>query len=117
MSNVTVKTIVSETMSAAAAANTGSQRAASQSIGNRRATGVTISHGFCGSEMTTMVIITTNATSATMPSMISLRGGGLRKASAKPITKGATVMIPTVPDANQWYQVVEIGTVGLWNNL
>src|SRR5215471_10163736 len=117
MPKVIVQTIVSETMNAAAAANTGRQRAASHSrIGNSRATGTTVSHGSGGSE-TMMIVITANAISATTPSMISLRGGGSRKASATPITSGATVMMPTASDANQCCQVVQIGAVGLWNNL
>src|SRR5215467_1935696 len=101
MPKVVVQTIVSETMSAAAAANTGWQRAASQRIGNSRNTGATISQGFSGNNTVMTVITAANATSATTPSMISWRAGGVRNASAKPITSGATVTIPTAPDANQ----------------
>src|SRR6266481_1978423 len=47
MLKVIVQTIVSETMNAAAAANPGRQRAASHSrIGNSRATGTIVCHGF-----------------------------------------------------------------------
>jgi hypothetical protein len=49
--------------------------------------------------------------------MISLRGGGWRKAFARPITTGATIMMPGASDASQCCQVVQIGAVGLWNNL
>src|SRR6266853_4751528 len=117
MPKVIVQTIVSETMNAPAAASTGRQRAASHSrIGNSRATGTIVCHGFGGSE-TMMTVIAANATSATTPSMISLRGGGSRTAWARPMTSGATVMMPTASDANQCSQVVQIGAVGLWNNL
>jgi hypothetical protein len=46
-----------------------------------------------------------------------LRGGGSRTASARPITGGATIMMPTTSEANQCSQVVQIGAVGVWNNL
>src|SRR5258708_4601333 len=117
MPKVVAQTIVSETMNTAAAANTGWQRAASQRIGNSRDTGATISQGFSGSKTIMTVIIAANATSIPTPSMISWRGGGARRASARLITSGATVMIPTAPDANQCSQVVKIGAVGLRNNL
>src|SRR5258706_563158 len=107
MPKVVVQTIVTETMNAAAAANTGRQRAASHSkIGNSRATGTMVCHGSGGSE-TMMTVITTNASSATTPSRISLAGGGLRRDSARPITSGATVMMPTASDANQCCHVVQ----------
>src|SRR5215468_241870 len=118
MPNVVVQTIASETINAAAAANTGRQRAASHSrIGNSRTTGTTGSHGSGGSETMMTVITAANATSATTPSMISLRRGGSRRDSARPITSGATVMMPMAPDANQCCQVTPIGAVGLWSNL
>src|SRR5216684_1316553 len=117
MLKVIVQTIASETMNAPAAANTGRQRAASHSrIGNSRVTGTIVCHGFGGSE-TMMTVIAANATSATTPSMISLRGGGSRTAWARPMTSGATVMMPTASEANQCSQVVQSGVVGLWNNL
>jgi hypothetical protein len=62
-------------------------------------------------------VITDNAKSAPTPSMISWRGGGSRTASARPITTGATVIMPTASDANQCCQVVQIGAIGLWNNM
>src|SRR5215467_12921769 len=116
MPNVTVQTIASEAMNAAAAANTGWQRAASHRIGNNRATGATISHGFCGSETMMKVITAANATSAALPSMISSRRGGMRSAAARPITSGATVMVPMAPDANQRCQMTQNGAVGLWSS-
>src|SRR5258708_7550192 len=117
MSNVIVQIIVSETMNVAAAANPGRQRTASHSrIGKSKAIGRTVFHGSGGSK-TMMTVITASATSATAPSMISLRGGGSRKAPARPITSGATVMMPMASDANQCCQVAQIGAVGLWNNL
>src|SRR5215831_978589 len=68
MPKAIVNMIASETMNAAAAANTGSQRDVIQSrIGNSRATVATGSHGSGGSE-TMMTVITANTTSATTPS-------------------------------------------------
>lgn len=46
-----------------------------------------------------------------------MRGGGSRRALARPIINGATVIMPTKSDINQCCQVVHIGAVGLWNNL
>src|SRR5262249_29201232 len=112
MPKVTVQTIVSEAKKAATAANTARQRAASHRIGNIRATGATISHGARGSETMMAVITVANATSATTPSMISLRGGGRLNACARPITTGATVIMPTAPDPNQCCRVVQIGAGG-----
>src|SRR6267143_3889525 len=101
MPKVIVQTIGSETMNAAAAANTGRQRAASHSrIGNSRATGTIVCHGFGGIE-TMMTVIAANATSATTPAMISLRGVGSRTAWARPLTSGATVTMQRASDANQ----------------
>src|SRR5258706_13459704 len=117
MPKVIVQTIVSETMNTAAAANTGWQRAAIHNRnGNNRAGGSAGSHD-SGGRKTVMAFITANTTSATMPSMISLGGGGLRRALAKPIISGATVMMPTASEANQSPQMVQSGAVGLWNNL
>src|SRR6266436_2083455 len=117
MLKVIVQTIVSETMNAAAAANTGRQRAAIHSrIGNSRATGSIVTHGSGGSE-TMATVNAANATSATTPSRISLPGGCSRRALARPITSGATVTMPTASDANQCCQVGQIGAVELWNNL
>src|SRR5215470_6387606 len=113
MPNVIVQTIVSETIIAAAAANTGWLRAVIQSrIGNSTAIGSTVSHGSGGSE-TTMIVVTANVTSAAMPSSISWRAGGWRSASARPITRGATVMTPKASDTNQCCQMLQIGAVGL----
>src|SRR5215467_1721901 len=109
MPKVIVQTIVSETMNTAAAANTGGQRAAIHSRkGNSSAGGSAGSHD-SGGRKTVMAFIAANTTSATMPSMISLVGGGLRRALAKPIITGATVMMPMASDANQCPQVVQNG--------
>src|SRR6266478_165168 len=100
MPKVIVQTIVSETTNAAAAANTGRQRAAIHSrIGNSRAPGRIVCHGSGGSE-TIVAVIIANTRSATTPSTICLLGGVLRRASARPITSGATVIMPTASDAN-----------------
>src|SRR6267378_4344966 len=116
MPKVIVQMIESETMNTAAAANPGRQRAAIHTrIGNSKAIGRTVFHG-SGGIKTMMMVNAANTTSATTPSTNSLRGGGSRTASARPMTSGATVMMPTASDANQWCQVVQIGAVGLWNN-
>jgi len=82
----------SATISAAATANTGWQRAASQSrIGNSTVTDAIGSPGSGGTEAL-ISIISANATSATTPSTISLHRGGLRRASVKPIISGETAM-------------------------
>src|SRR5712692_4046215 len=113
---VIAQIIASETMSTAAAANPGRQRTASHTrIGNSKAIGRTVFHGSGGSK-TMMTVIAANTKSATTPSTISLRGGGSRTASARPMTSGATVMMPTMSDANQCCQVDQTGAVGLWNN-
>src|SRR5260370_26325504 len=117
MPKVIVQIIASETMNTAAAANPGRQRAASHArIGNSKAIGRTVFHG-SGGNKTMMTVIAANTRSATTPSMISLRGGGSRTASARPITSGATGMMPTTSDANQGCHVAQIGAVGLWDNL
>src|SRR5215468_5825395 len=117
MPKAIVHMIASETMNAAAAANTGWQRDVIHSrMGNSTATGATGSHGSGGSE-TMMMVITANTASAMTPSRVSLRGGGSCRALTTPIASGATVMMPMASDANQCHQVVQIGAVGLWNNL
>src|SRR5262245_2206402 len=114
---VIAQIIASETMNTAAAANAGRQRTASHNkIGNSKAIGRTVFHGSSGSK-TMIAVIAANATSAAAPSTISLRGGGSRTASASPMTSGATVVMPTMSDANQCCHVVPTGAIGLWNNL
>src|SRR6516225_3814899 len=117
MPKVIAQTIARDTMNAAAEAKTGWQRAASHSrSGNSRATGITVFQGSGGSDMIIPVIAATSA-SATLPSMIMLRRGGSRTAEPSPITRGATVMMPSASDANHCRQVVRIGPVGLWNKM
>src|SRR6266852_8784438 len=117
MPRVVVHTIVSATTNAAAAANTGRQRAASQSNrGNSRAIGTTVANDACGRKITS-VIVSVIATSATATSRISFGDGGSRAAAAAPISSGATVRIPSASDANQCCQIVKLDAVGKWNNL
>src|SRR5262249_30138593 len=117
MPKVVVHMIASETMNAAIAANTGWQRDVIHSrIGNSTATGATGSHGSGGSK-TMMMVVAADTTRAMTPSRASLPGGGSRRALTTPISSGATVMMPMASDANQCHQVVQIGAVGLWNNL
>src|SRR5215831_20846829 len=112
MPKAIVNMIASETMNAAAAANTGWQLDVIQSrIGNSRATVATGSHGSGGSE-TMMTVITANTTSATTPSRASSRSGGSRSALTRPIISGATAIIPMAPDASQRCQMIQIGSVG-----
>src|SRR5258706_14701139 len=95
MPKVVVHMIVSETMNAATAANTGWQRDVVQSrIGNSRGTGATGSHGSGGRE-TMMAGITANTTSATTPSRGSLRGGGSRSAFTRLSARGRTMRMTT----------------------
>src|SRR4030081_496167 len=101
MPKVVVHTIVSATMNAAAAANTGRQRAASHSnSGNSRAIGTKVAHDSRGRKIL-IALVAVIATSAMAPSMASLCGGGSRTAAATPINSGATVTMPSASDANQ----------------
>src|SRR5262245_35507539 len=104
-------------MKAAAAENTGWQRAAIHNrTGNRRAIGTTVVQGSGGSAMTT-ILMTTSKASASKPSTVSLRVGGSRAAEASPITSGANVTMPSASDANQFCQVTKIDAVALWNKM
>ena len=102
-------------MKAAAEAKTGRQRAAiHKSSGNSNAIGTTVVQGPGGSEMTTTLMTTSDA-SATRPSIVSLRPGGSRTAEASPIISGAIVTMPSASDANQFCQVTKIDAVAPWN--
>src|SRR5690348_2191303 len=108
---VVVKTMARVTMNAAAAANTGGQRAAIHSrTGNRRAMGTRVVQGCCGRAMT-IALMTMSDTSATRPSTVSFPDGGSRAAEASPITRGATVTMPSASEANQFCHVTKIGAV------
>src|SRR6516165_4178973 len=101
MPNVVVQTIERLMMSAAAAAKTGRQRAASQSSGaNSTATGPTFAKS---SDWRKMASALTRASAATAkpPSTSSLSGGRARAAEASSISSGATAIIPNASDANQ----------------
>src|SRR5215471_8929458 len=109
---VVVQTIARVTMKAAAAANTGRQRAAiHHRTGNSSAIGTTVVQGSGGSAMT-ITLMTMSDASAARPSMVSFGPGGARVAEASPITSGAIVMIPSASDANQFCQVTKSGAVG-----
>lgn len=115
MLNVVVQTTVSATIKAAAAANTGRQRAASHnSSGNSAAIGTTVAQGSLGTKMITPQS-TISIASAAVPSMISPRGEGSRAEDISPISNGATVITPSASDVNQWYQMVSGGVVEVWN--
>src|SRR5262249_7187924 len=117
MPKTAVDTTVMETRNTAAAAKTGRHRAASHnSIGNSKATGTTVSQDSCGRAIE-IPVITASATSATAPSISSLRGGGCRTAAARPITRGATMTMPIASDANQCAQVLSNDADGPFNNL
>src|SRR5215472_3990305 len=112
MLKTVVQTIVTDTMNAPAAANTGRQRAASHNnIGDSQAIGTTVSQRSCDSEIITAVI-PASVVSAAAPSTSSLLCGRWRRAAASPISSGATAMKPIVLDATQCCQMVRIGTVG-----
>src|SRR3954469_24521820 len=98
MPKVVVHTIVSAMTKAAAAANTGRQRADSHSnSGNTKAIGNTVSQDCCGKKII-IALINDIAASATAPSRASLGGGGSRAAAASPISSGATVTMPSASD-------------------
>src|ERR1700746_2017240 len=106
-----------DTRNAAAAANTGRQRADTHSnMGNSSATGATVFQDSSGSEMA-IPVMTASAASALAPSMSSPLGGGCRIAVALPITSGETEMMPIASEANQCSHVVRISADGPVNNL
>src|SRR5438270_270646 len=93
-------------MNTAAEENTGRQRAASQSSsGKVKAIGMMLDQGSRGRKITSP-LTRVNATTATTPSMSSLRGSGSRLSEASPIKNGDTVIIPRASDVNQWCQMV-----------
>src|SRR6266481_158104 len=113
MPKVVVQTIERLTMSAAAAAKTGRQRAASHNSGaNNTETGPTFAKS---SDLRKMArpLTRASATTVTTPSTSSLSGGRSREAEPSSISKGAIVIIPSPSDANQCCQVVNIGVVEL----
>src|SRR5882724_5273974 len=113
MPKVVVQTIERLTMSAAAAAKTGWQRAASHNSGaNNTATGPTVANSSDRRKMATP-LTSASAATANAPSTSSLSGGRSREAEASSISSGATVMIPSPSDAIQCCQVVNIGVVVL----
>src|SRR5213080_4015920 len=113
MPKVMVKTIVRETMNAAAEAKTGWQRAESHSSnGNSMAMGTPVFQG-TGGRKTMTPVIPASVTSAAAPSISSLRGGGLRTAAASPTSSGAIARMPSRSDANHSYQVLKSGAAGL----
>src|SRR5262249_61068839 len=90
-----VKTIVMKTKNAPAAEKDGSQRAAShKKIGNSQVIGNTVSQSSRGSEIINAVV-TASATSASIPSITSLSGGGRRTTQANPIHRRTTPQMPT----------------------
>src|SRR5262245_31330439 len=92
-------------MSAADAANTGGQRAATQNaIGNTKLTGKMVNQCSVG-ELKPKVLTKAIATSATSPSSNSLSSGGLCAIAMSPIITGATVTTPRASDANQANQI------------
>src|SRR5262249_26285827 len=112
---VVVQTIARVTMKAAAAANTGRQRAAIHNrTGNSSAIGTTVVQGSGGSAMT-ITLMTMSDASAARPSMVSFRAGGARLAAASAIRRGAIGMIRSEWDGNHFGRVTKGGAVGLWN--
>src|SRR5262245_12048920 len=109
-----VPTIVREMTNTAADIKAGRQRAASQSsMGNTNSTGTTTSHQWSGNKKMMIAMVAATATSATMPSKTSRRGGGTRTTDASPMINGATAMIPIASDENQCCQLTRTGTSGL----
>ena len=99
-------------MNAAAAANTGWQRAASHSnSGNSKAIGTTVAHATRGRKTTSALSHRYRQRVPGQPSTASFGGGGLRTAAPIPISSGATVTMPSASDANQCCQMVKLGAV------
>src|SRR5262245_13049824 len=101
MLKVIDETTASATTNIAAAVNTGRERTA---IHNKRentnATGKAVAHGLCGRDVKNM-LSAARVVSTIVPSSISRRGGGSRTASRNPISRGATVTVPSKPATNQ----------------
>src|SRR5438445_8512494 len=111
MPKVVVHAIDNAMTNAAAAANTGWQRAASHSTsGNSNANGTTVANDTCVFFFKQKAAYDI-AANAAAPSKISFGDGGSRTASAIPISSGATVTIPSASDANQCCQIVRLGAV------
>src|SRR5258706_9970159 len=109
---VIVAAMATAMINTAAAANTGRQRAASQStIGSSTAGGTTVAHG-PGRRAKTCTLATVSATSAIVPSVSSRGSSPWREAGPKPMSTGAMVTIPSASDANQRDQIANGGTVG-----
>src|SRR5262245_61931444 len=92
------------TVNAAAAENTGRQRALSQSNSGKRKTEGVISDQGPVSRANVSTLATATATIARVPSRNSRHNGGSRTAAATPMRSGATVMMPSASDANQTSQ-------------
>ena len=114
ISKVVADTIASATTNAAAAANTGWQRAEIHSNTGNRVIGSTVAHDALGSKIE-IALITVIAASAPAPSVNSFGDGGTRMDAATPISSGATVAIPSESDATQCCQVIRLEALGLWN--
>src|SRR5258708_39616518 len=113
MPRVVVKTIERLTITAAAGAKTGRQRAASHSSGaNNTATGPTVAKRSDRRKMASPLTRASAAT-ATAPSTSSLSGGRSREAEASSISNGATATLPSPSDASQCSQGDIIGVVVL----
>src|SRR4029078_4244802 len=69
--------------------------------GQREATASSNVQGAPGSRASRMQIVATIA-SARAPSAISRFGGASRREEAIPIASGATAIVPTISEANQW---------------
>src|SRR5262249_8806684 len=100
-------------MKAAAAANTGRQRAAIHNrTGNSSAIGTTVVQGSGGSAMT-ITLMTMGDATATRPSIVSFRAGASGVAEASRITSGAMVMLRSASEANHFCQVTKSEAVVL----
>src|SRR5262249_7362959 len=98
-------------MKAAAAANTGRQRAPIHNrTGNNNAIGTTVVQGSGGSAMR-MTLMTRRNASARRLALFSFPPGGWCVAEPSPITGGAMVMMPSAWDGNQFGQVTKSDAV------
>src|SRR6516165_4506412 len=111
---ITVAMTMNDTINTEADANSGWQRAATQSTtGNSNTTATHISHQSGGSMKMILPAVATTTISAATPSTSSRRDGGARRAAKRPTIKGATAMMPMESEAIHCRQTVQAGTSGL----
>src|SRR6185295_8943279 len=115
ISNVVIQTMASAIMNWAAVTNRRLHRAAIHNNIGKIETRATSSHGAPGMKIKSE-LAAAKINRAAVPSTDFLRDGGSRAMVMRPITNGATAMIPMASDPNQWYQIVRADVADWWNN-